>query len=160
MNTNQGERGPVFARGAAAVAARARTAGFTLIELMVVILIIGLLVALVGPRMMGAADDARVVAAKAQIANFKQALQMYKLKLGNYPTTSEGLEALISNPKRNFLEQDSIPNDPWDNPYVYTSPGAQGHDYEIVCYGADGTAGGSDEYDMDIVSWDLGAGDN
>ncbi|MCP4639549.1 MAG: type II secretion system major pseudopilin GspG [bacterium] len=138
--------------------ATAATAGFTLVELMVVIVIIGLLVALVGPKLMGAADDAKVVAARAQINGFKSALDMYKLKIGKYPTTSEGLEALVSNSTRNFLDQDKVPDDPWNNPYIYTCPGAQGHDYEIVSYGEDGVQGGTGEYDKDIESWNL-AGD-
>jgi general secretion pathway protein G len=133
-----------------------RVAGFTLIELMVVIVIIGMLLALVGPRLLGAADDAKLTTARAQISNFKQALDMYKLKVGKYPTTAEGLSALISNSAgRNFLNQDNLPKDPWDNDYEYTCPGTQGHDFEIVCYGEDGAPGGSGEYDADIVSWNL-----
>ncbi|MBN2310640.1 MAG: type II secretion system major pseudopilin GspG [Candidatus Hydrogenedentes bacterium] len=154
MKTNWNRRGRAVERAARASGA---AAGFTLIELMVVIVIIGLLVALVGPRLMGAADDAKVVAAKAQIHSFMSALDLYKLKMpgGKYPTTGEGLQALITNGKRNFLNQDSIPVDPWNNEYVYTSPGAQGHDYEIVSYGADGAPGGTGEYDADIQSWNL-----
>ena len=133
-----------------------RTAGFTLIELMVVIVIIGMLLALVGPRLLGAADDAKLTTARAQISNFKQALDMYKLKIGKYPTTAEGLSALISNSSgRNFLDQDSLPKDPWKNDYEYTSPGTQGHEFEIVCYGSDAAPGGTGEYDTDIVSWNL-----
>ncbi len=135
-----------------------RRAGFTLIELMVVIVIIGLLVALVGPQLIGAADDAKVVAARAQISNLKSALNMYKLnpKLGSYPTTGEGLNALVNNPVKNFLEFEFIPKDPWGGEYVYTSPGAQGHDFEIVSYGADKAPGG-DGYAADITSYDLRA---
>ena len=135
-----------------------RQAGFTLIELMVVIVIIGLLVALVGPQLMGAADDAKVVAARAQISNLKSALNMYKLnpKLGKYPSTGEGLNALVNNPVKNFLESEFIPKDPWKNDYVYTSPGAQGHDFEIVSYGEGGALGG-EGYAEDITSWNLQA---
>lgn len=140
------------------VARRREQGGFTLMELMVVIVIIGLLVALVGPRLMGAADDAKVVAAKAQISSFKNALNQFKLKENRYPSTSEGLEALVSGEKP-YLEQTRIPEDPWGNPYVYTSPGTQGHDFEIISYGEDGAPGGTGEYDADIVSWDLGKKD-
>lgn len=137
---------------------RRAPAGFTLIELMVVIVIIGLLVALVGPKLMGAADDAKVVAARAQISSLKQALNLYKLnpKLGKYPTTGEGLNALVNNPVKNFLDGEFVPKDPWKNDYVYTSPGAQGHDFEIISYGADNAPGGAD-YAADITSWDLQA---
>jgi len=121
-----------------------------------VIVIIGMLLALVGPQLMGAADDAKVTTARAQISNLKNALDMYKLKIGKYPTTAEGLSALISNSAgRNFLDQDNLPKDPWDNDFEYTCPGTKGHDFEIVCYGADGAPGGSGEYDADIVSWNL-----
>jgi len=130
--------------------------GFTLIELMVVIVIIGLLAALVVPRYIGAADKAKVTAAKTQINLFKSALTMFKLEMGEYPQTSEGLEALINNGKKNFLDQDTIPLDPWGMPYVYVCPGTQGHDFEIISYGSDRAPGGSG-YAADIVSWDLQA---
>lgn len=134
---------------------RRETGGFTLIELMVVIVIIGLLVALVGPQLMSSADDAKVVAARAQISNLKQALDLYKLKIGKYPTTAEGLNALVNNEERNFLEENTVPKDPWGNEFVYTSPGPEGHPYEIVSLGADGQVGGSGDYDKDIYSWNL-----
>ncbi|HOJ34846.1 MAG TPA: type II secretion system major pseudopilin GspG [Candidatus Hydrogenedentes bacterium] len=135
---------------------RMTLSGFTLIELMVVIVIIGLLAALVVPRYIGAADKAKVTAAKTQINLFKSALTMFKLEMGEYPQTSEGLEALINNGKKNFLDQDTIPLDPWGMPYVYVCPGTQGHDFEIISYGSDRAPGGSG-YAADIVSWDLQA---
>ncbi len=130
--------------------------GFTLIELMVVIVIIGLLAALVVPCYIGAADKAKVTAAKTQINLLKSALTMFKLEMGEYPTTSEGLEALINNGKKNFLDQDSVPLDPWGMPYIYSCPGSQGHDFEIISYGSDRAPGGTG-YAADIVSWDLQA---
>ena len=132
---------------------RAR-AGFTLIELMVVIVILGMLVALVGPRLMGQTDKAKVQAAKTQIANFSMALKLYKLDFGSYPKTGEGLKKLIENGHENFLDQDSVPVDPWGNPYIYVSPGSNRHDFEIVSYGQDGAPGGTD-YDQDIESWNF-----
>jgi len=133
---------------------RAR-AGFTLIELMVVIVILGMLVALVGPKLLGQADKAKVGTAKTQIANLSMALKLYKLEFGSYPTSSEGLGQLIENGKENFLEQDVVPQDPWNNPYIYVAPGSNGHDFEIVSYGEDGSPGGSG-LGADIESWNLG----
>jgi len=132
---------------------RAR-AGFTLIELMVVIVILGMLVALVGPKLIGQTDKAKVQTAKTQIANFSMALKLYKLEFGNYPSSAEGLQQLISNGKENFLEQDAVPLDPWGNAYIYTYPGSAGHDFEIVSYGDDGSPGGTG-YGADIESWNL-----
>ncbi len=133
---------------------KTETQGFTLIELMVVIVIIGMLAALVAPKFIGQADKAKVATAKAQINNLKSALTMYKLEFGKYPTTAEGLDALINNGKQNFLEQDVVPLDPWGNPYSYTCPGTNNHDFEIVSYGADGAPGGTG-LDADIESWNL-----
>ncbi|HOD51413.1 MAG TPA: type II secretion system major pseudopilin GspG [Candidatus Hydrogenedentes bacterium] len=134
---------------------RRQEAGFTLVELMVVIVILGLLAALVAPRFLEVADEAHVNTAKAQISHFKTALTQYKLELKKFPSTSEGLEALINNEKsKKFLDSDAVPKDPWGNPYVYTSPGAEGHDFEIISYGADGQKGGTG-YNADIMSWNL-----
>jgi general secretion pathway protein G len=137
-------------------APRASQAGFTLIELMVVIVILGLLAAVVVPRFIGATDDAKVAAAKTQVHAFRMALDMYKLKFGNYPKTSEGLAALINNPKQNLLQEENIPNDPWGNPFQYTSPGSNGRDYDLQSFGADGAPGGSG-FNADIQSWNLQA---
>ena len=119
--------------------------GFSLIELLVVLVIISLLVALVAPKFLGHVDTAKQQDAQAQIALLGQALDIYRLENHKYPTTEEGLEVL-----RDYLKKD-LPEDPWDNEYVYTSPGLHG-DYDLVSYGADNAEGG-EENDMDIVSW-------
>ena len=132
-------------------------AGFTLIELMVVMIILGLLAALVVPRMFGKLGKAKTHAAYAQIELFGTALDSYRLDVGKYPTTSEGLEALLSPASGGedwngpYLKKNEIPLDPWNNPYHYESPGKFG-DYDLYSYGADNSAGGEGE-DKDIVSW-------
>jgi len=129
---------------------RSGAAGFTLVELMVVIAIIAVLATIVGVNVLGAMDDADLTNAKAQIRNFKTALIDYKRKLKKFPTTSEGLEALVGNSAgHNFLDQNKIPTDPWGNEYHYTLEGSR--HFRIVSYGADGTPGGSG-YDVDIDS--------
>ena len=134
--------------------------GFTLIELLIVMIILGLLAALVGPRMFGKVDKAKQRAAKAQITLFETTLDTYRLDVGAYPTTEEGLQALRVKPD-NAKEWDgpyltkAIPMDPWGNPYVYESPGEHG-EYDIICFGADASPGG-EKTDMDIVNWkDIG----
>ncbi len=131
-----------------------RERGFTLVELMVVVVIIGILAALVVPTFFKQADRANVTAAKGQINLLKTALGMYKMEFKHFPSTSEGLEALINNEREKFLDQDLIPLDPWGYPYIYVCPGTNGHDFEIVSYGADGAPGGTG-YDADIFSYDL-----
>jgi general secretion pathway protein G len=125
-----------------------------------VMVILGLLAALVGPRMFGKVGKSRQKAAKAQISLFETALDTYKLDTGKYPSTSEGLQALRVKPEGverwdgPYLPKD-IPKDPWGHLYDYRSPGEHG-DYDILSYGADGTSGGQDE-DEDIVNWkDIG----
>lgn len=137
--------------------------GFTLIELLVVILILGLLAGIVGPRLFGHTDKAKQTKARVQIENLGSALKMYRIDNGRYPTTEQGLEALVTPPqsgdlaknwkKGGYLEKKQIPKDPWDNPYVYLSPGVH-DDFDISSYGADGTPGGED-IDRDINSWEL-----
>jgi general secretion pathway protein G len=137
--------------------------GFTLIELLVVILILGLLAGIVGPRLFGHADKAKVTQARVQIENLSSALKMYKIDNGKFPTTEQGLNALVNQPqsgvipknwkKGGYLAKKVVPRDPWDNEYIYLSPGAH-DDFDISSYGADGTAGGED-YDRDINSWEL-----
>lgn len=138
-----------------------RPEGFTLIELMVVIVILGILAAIIAPRVMGRADEAKVTEAKVQIKNFETALKMYRLDNGRYPSTEQGLEALVEKPSTGaipknwreggYLEKKKAPVDPWGNRYVYVSPGLHG-DYDIVSYGADGVKGG-EKFDADIESW-------
>lgn len=139
---------------------RVGRAGFTLIELMVVIVILGLLAALVVPKLIGQSEKAKQTAAHVQMRSIEQALQLFKLDNGFYPATEQGLAALVRAPEvgripKNYRKGgyiDRIPNDPWGNPYVYLSPGAHG-DYDISSYGADGLPGGEGE-NADINSWD------
>ncbi|MCM2357231.1 MAG: type II secretion system major pseudopilin GspG [Geobacteraceae bacterium] len=137
--------------------------GFTLIEIMVVIVILALLAALVGPRIMGRSDDAKIADAKVQIRNIESALKLFKLDNGFYPGTEQGLQALVEKPTvgqipknykaEGYLESKKVPQDPWGNDYTYLSPGAQG-DYDLCSYGTDGVKGGEGK-DADICSWDI-----
>ena len=134
--------------------------GFTLIEIMVVIVILGLLAALVVPKLIGRTEEAKKTQARIQIKNIEQALGLFKLDNGFYPATDQGIEALIKIPDagrtpKNYRKGgylDRLPKDPWGNPYVYVSPGAHG-DYDISSYGADAAQGGEGE-DADVNSWD------
>ncbi len=131
--------------------------GFTLIELMVVLVIIGVLAALIVPNVLDRADDARVTAARTDIANLSQALKLYKLDNQRYPTAEQGLQALVSRPTngptppnwRPYLEK--LPNDPWGRPYQYLNPGVKG-EIDVMALGADGQPGGEGK-DADIGSW-------
>ena len=136
--------------------------GFTLIELMVVIVILGLLATLIMPRILDRPEQARRTKAKVQIANFQSALALFKIDTGRFPTTSAGLEALVTNPglkgwrDGGYLEQGKVPLDPWDKPYIYLCPGSNGRDCDLISYGRDGESGGTG-HDADIESWNLEA---
>lgn len=139
---------------------RRRARGFTLFEILVVITIIGLLAALVGPRLFGKVSAAKQKSAKAQIELFGTALDAFRLDVGRYPSTEEGLKVLREKPsgaenwQGPYLPKE-IPVDPWGKPYVYRSPGEHG-DYDLLSYGLDGVEGGEGE-NLDIVSWkDIG----
>jgi len=136
---------------------RRKEGGFTFFEILVVITIIGLLAALVGPRLWGKISGAKQSAAKAQIELFGTALDAFRLDIGRYPTTEEGLKALREKPSAAdnwqgpYLPKE-IPLDPWKKSYVYRSPGEHG-DYDIISYGAGGVEGGEGESE-DVVSWE------
>ena len=131
--------------------------GFTLIELMVVLAIIGVLAALVVPNVLGRADEARVTAARTDVGNLMQALKLYRLDNQRYPTAEQGLKALIAKPTaapvpsnwKPYLEK--LPNDPWGRPYQYLNPGVKG-EIDVMSLGADGQSGGEGK-DADIGSW-------
>ena len=131
--------------------------GFTLIELLVVMVIIGLLGALVVPSLFKHVGKGKITAAKAQIAHFQTALGEYKLEVGTFPSTEEGLQALRTKPVSAnhwdgpYLPKE-IPPDPWGNPYLYKFPGEHGDEPDIISYGADGREGGEGE-NADILSW-------
>ena len=136
---------------------RSGQAGVTLIEMLVVVTIIGLFVALVGPSLFKRADEAKVTVTRSQIDNFMTALGTYKLDTGTFPTTEQGLQALRVKPGEvnqwagPYMPQD-IPKDPWAHDYVYKYPGEHGDEPDILSYGADGQPGG-DGLNADIVSW-------
>jgi general secretion pathway protein G len=136
---------------------RRRQRGFTLIEIMVVMVIIGLLMALVGPNLIGRSEKAKVQAAAMQIERLGTVLDTYRLDTGRYPTSQEGLNVLVQKPMGvdrwdgPYLTK-GIPKDPWDRPYVYRSPGDGGRPYDLYSFGADGTPGGQNE-NRDVTSW-------
>lgn len=137
--------------------------GFSLIELMVVIVILGILAGIITPKLMGRTDDAKIIKAQVDIAALTTALKLYKLDNGTYPTTEQGLKALIEPPEKEgssgnwkkggYLDKKRIPKDPWDNDFIYLSPSMHG-DFDIVSYGADGVPGGEDK-NKDIKSWEI-----
>jgi len=140
--------------------AGARARGFTLIEILVVITILAIMGAVVVPKLIGRVDEARISAAKLDINNLKSALNMYKLDNQRYPTTDQGLQALVTKPtsgpeakgwRSGYIEK--LPADPWKNPYQYIAPGTHGTAFDIFSYGADGQPGGTGD-DADIGSWE------
>jgi len=134
-----------------------RQRGFTLIELMVVLAIIGVLAALIVPNVLGRADDARVTAARTDVGNLMQALKLYKLDNQRFPTAEQGLNALIAKPTTEPVPGnwkpylDKLPNDPWGRPYKYMNPGIKG-EADVLSFGADGQSGGEGN-NADIGSW-------
>ena len=138
-----------------------KPSGFTLIEIMVVIVILGILAALVVPKVMGRPDEARVIAAKQDIASLLQALKLYRLDNINYPTTDQGLQALVSKPTSGSIPPnwkaggyiDRLPKDPWKYDYQYLNPGVHG-EIDLFSLGADGAPGGEGN-NADIGSWNL-----
>jgi general secretion pathway protein G len=139
-----------------------RNMGFTLIELMVVIVILGILAGLIIPRLMGRPEEAKRLKARMQIEALETALKLYKLDNGVYPDTEQGLQALVEQPaagaipqkwrEGGYLEKGRLPKDPWGNDFVYLSPGVNG-DYDIISYGADGVSGGEGD-DKDVDNWE------
>ena len=133
--------------------------GFTLIEIMVVIVIIGVLATLIIPRLMSRPDEARVIAARQDVATIVSALKLYRLDIGRYPTSEQGLKALVAKPSDEPIPTnwkmggylDRLPNDPWGKPYQYSSPGLKG-EMDVFSFGADGKLGGV-ELDTDIGNW-------
>jgi len=134
------------------------SAGFTLIELMVVLVIIGVLAALVVPNVLDRADDARATAAKTDVNNLMQALKLYRLDNQRYPAAEQGLQALVVKPTSGPMPSnwksyvDKLPNDPWGRPYQYLNPGIKG-EIDVMSFGADGQAGGEGK-NADIGSWE------
>lgn len=137
--------------------------GFTLIELMVVIVILGILAGLIIPRIMGRPEEAKQLKAKMTIESLETALNLYKLDNGGYPDTEQGLQALIEKPETGnipknwreggYIEKGKLPKDPWGNDFIYLSPGVHGP-YDIISYGYDGVPGGEDK-NKDINSWEI-----
>jgi len=134
-----------------------RSRGFTLIELMVVLVIIGVLAALIVPNMLDRADDARVTAARTDVNNLMQALKLYKLDNLRYPSSEQGLQALVAKPTVGVIPPnwrpylDKLPSDPWGHPYQFANPGLKG-EIDVYSFGADGVVGG-EKNNADIGSW-------
>jgi general secretion pathway protein G len=141
----------------------AEQSGFTLIELMVVIVILGILAGMIVPKIMDRPEEARRTKAEIDIGAISQALKLYKLDNGKYPLTEQGLQALVEPPsvgslakkwrEGGYLDKKTVPKDPWDNDYVYICPGLHG-DFDLMSYGPDGEPGGDAE-NADVNSWEL-----
>ena len=135
--------------------------GFTLIEIMIVIVIMGIMASLIVPKIMGRPDEARIIASKQDIASILQALKLYKLDNQRLPSTEQGLQALVTKPSSPPIPSnwkvdgylDKLPKDPWGNPYQYLSPGLHGS-IDVFSFGSDGVMGGEGN-DADIGSWNL-----
>ncbi|AXS80147.1 type II secretion system major pseudopilin GspG [Dechloromonas sp. HYN0024] len=146
-----------IARGISSPIRRLRSLGFTLLELLVVMVIIGLLASYVGPRLFAQIGKSEIKAARAQIDSLEKGLDQYRLDTGSYPTTEQGLVALMSAPSGvtrwsgPYLKK-ALPMDPWGNAYVYRMPGEHGGDFDLLSYGKDGQPGGSGEAE-DIGNW-------
>jgi general secretion pathway protein G len=141
---------------------RAYGRGFTLIEIMVVVIIIGLLAAVIVPTVVSKVDDAKVAKAKHDVNALEAALAMYRVDNSRYPTTEQGLQALVSQPNDPTVKHwrpggylQRITKDPWGNDYQYANPGQHGKEYDLFTFGADGTQGG-EGIDADIGNWNLG----
>ncbi len=140
-----------------------RDKGFTLLEILIVVFILSLLAALVAPKLIGRTEDAKVTEAQVQIKNFETALKLFKLDNGFYPSTEQGLNALVEKPSSGkipnryreggYMEKRGIPLDPWGNPYIYVSPGLHG-DFDILSLGSDGVEGGEGNA-ADINNWEI-----
>ncbi len=132
--------------------------GFTLIELMIVVVILGLLATMVMPKILSKPDQARQTKAAVDIRSIQQALALFKTDTGRFPTTTEGLQALVANPGLKGYDPDGylerVPTDPWGNKYIYLSPGLHSKDYDLESFGKDGADGGTG-HDADIESWNL-----
>lgn len=134
--------------------------GFTLLELLVVMVIIGLLASYVAPRFFDQVGKSEIKATRAQLNSFEKALGTYRLDTGRFPSTDQGLKALVERPSDEpkwagpYLSK-ALPTDPWGHAYIYRQPGEQGHDYELMSYGKDGQRGGAAE-NADISVWDSG----
>ena len=132
--------------------------GFSLIELMIVLVMLGLIAGIVGPQAMKYLGKGKTQSAKVQIENISAALDMYRLEVGSYPTTAEGLKALVAAPSGArgwngpYLKKGDVPKDPWNNEYQYKRPGSNNHPYDLFSMGANGTVGGEGE-DADITLW-------
>lgn len=138
--------------------------GFTFIEVMVVVMIIGILATFIVPKIIGKPDEARVAKAKSEIKAIESGLKMYRMENSSYPTTEQGLDALFIKPdiepiprnwkKGGYIEANETPKDPWDNYYIFRSPGEDDRDYDIISLGADGKEGG-EGVNADIKSYEI-----
>ena len=136
--------------------------GFTLIEIMVVVVILGILAAVIVPRFLSRPDEAKVTKPKVDMKSLEEALGLFKLDNGFYPSTDQGLKALVEKPQTGRIPSQysaegylkKVPLDPWGNPYVYLSPGLHSQNFDLISYGADGQTGG-EEFNADLNSWEL-----